>query len=47
MDEASGNALNQILNNAVEFFCKFNCDPNEEDRGEGPSEMFRFEKVMN
>ena len=31
---------------AVEFFGEFNRDPNEEDCPEGPSEMFRFEKVM-
>lgn len=38
--------INKCGFHAVEFFCEFNHDPNEEDSGEGPSEMFRFEKVM-
>ena len=38
--------INKCGFHAVEFFGEFNRDPNEEDCGEGPSEMFRFEKVM-
>ena len=39
--------INKCGFHAVEFFGEFNRDPDEEDCGEGPSEMFRFEKVMN
>lgn len=39
--------INKCGFHAVEFFCEFNCDPNEEECDEGPSEMFRFEKIMN
>ena len=38
--------INKCGFHAVEFFGEFNRDPNEEDCGEGPSEMFRFEKRM-
>lgn len=38
--------INKCGFHAVEFFCEFNRDPYEEDCGEGPDEMFRFEKVM-
>ena len=38
--------INKCGFHAVEFFGEFNRDPNEEDCSEGPSEMFRFEKVM-
>ena len=39
--------INKCGFHAVEFFCKFNRDPREDDYGgEGPDEMFRFEKVM-
>lgn len=38
--------INKCGFHAVEFFGEFNRDPNEEDCGKGPSEMFRFEKVM-
>lgn len=38
--------INKCGFHAVEFFGEFNHDPNEEDCPEGPSEMFRFEKVM-
>lgn len=38
--------INKCGFHAVEFFGEFNRDPNEEDCGEGPSEMLRFEKIM-
>lgn len=38
--------INKCGFHAVEFFGEFNRDSNEEDCGEGPSEMFRFKKVM-
>lgn len=40
--------INKCGFQAVEFFCAFHSDPNEplEGGGEGPSEMFRFEKIM-
>ena len=38
--------INKCGFHAVEFFGEFNRDPHEEDPAEGPSEMFRFEKVM-
>ena len=38
--------INKCGFHAVEFFGEFNRDPNEEDCGEGPSKMFRFEKKM-
>lgn len=38
--------INKCGFHAVEFFCEFNCDPNDADSNEGPSEMFRFEKNM-
>lgn len=38
--------INKCGFHAVEFFGEFYRDPNEEDCGEGPSEMFRFEKKM-
>ena len=38
--------INKCGFHAVEFFGEFNRDPNEKDCPEGPSEMFRFEKVM-
>ena len=38
--------INKCGFHAVEFLGEFNRDPNEEDCGEDPSEMFRFEKVM-
>ena len=39
--------INKCGFHAVEFFCEFNRDPNEEDYdNEGPDEMFRFEKIM-
>ena len=38
--------INKCGFHAVEFFSEFNRDPNEEDCPEGPSEMFRFEKVI-
>ena len=38
--------INKCGFHAVEFFGEFNRDPNEEECGEGPSEMFRFEKRM-
>ena len=39
--------INKCGFHAVEFFGEFNRDPNEEDCGEGPSEMLRFEKRMS
>jgi len=40
--------INKCGFRAVEFFCAFNRDPNETDiPDEGPSEMFRFEKVIS
>ena len=39
--------INKCGFRAVEFFGVFNRDPNEEDCGDGPSEMFRFEKRMS
>lgn len=39
--------INKCGFHAVEFFCEYNRDPHEEAySGEGPDEMFRFEKVM-
>ena len=38
--------INKCGFHAVEFFGEFNRDPNEEDCDEGPSEMFRFEKIV-
>ena len=39
--------INKCGFHAVEFFSEFNRDPNEEDCGEEPSEMLRFEKRMS
>lgn len=38
--------INKCGFHAVEFFGEHNRDPHETDGGEGPSEMFRFLKVM-